>query len=370
VLTVTRRSKILSGVLIFLVLAGAALAFVLSHNSPCGPAPALAGQAQRMKAIVYRCYGSPEVLKYEDVAKPTPDDNQLLVKVRAASINPLEWHYMRGTPYIMRLDAGLGAPTDSSIGVDFSGTVEAVGKRVTQFKVGDEVFGGHGGALAEYVVVGELGAVALKPPNITFEQAAAVPVAAITALQGLRDTGQLKAGQKVLINGASGGVGTFAVQIAKSFGAEVTGVCSTRNVELVKSLGADHVVDYTREDFTRDGQHYDMIFDNVGNHPLSDYRRVMQPNGIFVIVGGPKGDWIGPLAIPLKAKALALFVSQKFDFFLANLSHADLEILRDLIQTGKVTPVVDRTYPLREVSAAMQYLEAGHARGKVIITVP
>ena len=366
----TLRSKILGGVLIFLVLVAAALAFVLSHNSPCGPAPALAGRGPRMKAIVYRCYGSPEVLKYEDVAKPTPDDNQLLVKVRAASINPLESHYMRGTPYIMRLDAGLGAPTDSSIGVDFSGTVEAVGKRVTQFKVGDEVFGGHDGALAEYVVVRELGTVALKPPNITFEQAAAVPIAAITALQGLRDTGQVKAGQKVLINGASGGVGTFAVQIAKSYGAEVTGVCSTRNMELVKSLGADHVVDYTREDFTQGTQRYDMILDNIGNHPLLDYRRVMQPNGIFVIVGGPKGDWLGPLVMPLKAKVLAPFMSQKFDFFLADLGHGDLEILRDLVQTGKVTPVVDRTYPLREVSAAMQYLEAGHARGKVVITVP
>jgi NADPH:quinone reductase-like Zn-dependent oxidoreductase len=366
----TRRSKILGGILIFLVAVGAALACVLSHNSSCGPAPTLAGQAPRMKAIVYRCYGPPEVLKYEDVAKPTPDDNQLLVKVHAASINPYEWHYMRGTPYIMRLGVGLGAPTDSSLGVDFSGTVEAVGKSVTQFKVGDEVFGGHGGALAEYVVVPELGTVALKPPNITFEQAAAVPIAAITALQGLRDTGQLKAGQKVLINGASGGVGTFAVQIAKSYGAEVTGVCSTHNVELVKSLGADHVVDYTREDFTQGNQRYDMIFDNIGNHPLLDYRRVMQPNGIFVIVGGPKGDWLGPLVIPLRAKVLAPFVSQKFDFFLANLSHGDLEILRDLMQTGKVTPVVDRTYPLSEVAAAMQYLEAGHARGKVVITVP
>lgn len=366
----TLRSKILSGVLIFVVLVGAALALVLSHNSPCGPAPALAGQAPRMKAIVYRCYGPPKVLQYEDVAKPTPDDHELLVKVRAASINPYEWHYMRGSPYIMRLGTGLGAPTDSKLGVDFSGTVEAVGKSVTDFKVGDEVFGGDDGALAEYVVVRELGTVALKPPNITFEQAAAVPIAALTALQGLRDTGQIKAGQKVLINGASGGVGTFAVQIAKSFGAEVTGVCSARNVELVKSLGADRVIDYTREDFTQGDQHYDMIFDSIGNHPLSDYRRVMQPNGIFVIVGGPKGDWLGPLAMPLKAKVLSPFVSQKFEFFLAQLNHADIGILRDLMQAGKVTPVVDRTYPLREVSAAMQYLEAGHARGKVVITVP
>ena len=222
----TRRSKILGGIAIFLLLAGAALAFTLSHDSPCGPAPVLAGQAPRMKAIVYRCYGPPEVLKYEEVAKPTPDDNQLLVKVRAAAINPLEWHYMRGTPYLVRLGAGLGAPTDPSLGSDFSGTVEAVGKSVTRFKVGDEVFGGRHGALAEYVVLGESGGVALKPANITFEQAAAVPVAAVTALQGLRDTGKIKAGQKALINGASGGVGTFAVQIAKYLGGEVTGVSS------------------------------------------------------------------------------------------------------------------------------------------------
>jgi NADPH:quinone reductase-like Zn-dependent oxidoreductase len=366
----TLRSKVLSGALIFLVLAGAALAFVLSHNSPCGPAPALVGQAPRMKAIVYRCYGPPEVLKYEDVVKPVPDDNQLLVKVRAASINPYEWHFMRGSPYFMRLGVGLGAPTDSRLGVDFSGTVEAVGKSVTRFKVGDEVFGGDDGALAEYVVVRELGTVALKPPNITFEQAASVPIAAVTALQGLRDTGQIKAGQKVLINGASGGVGTFAVQIAKSYGAEVTGVCSTRNVALVKSLGADHVIDYTREDFTRENQHYDMILDTVGNHPLLDYRRVMQPSGILLMVGGPKGDWLGPLAGPVKAKVLGPFVSQKFELVLASLNRAALETLRDLMQTGKVTPVVDRTYPLHEVQAAMQYLEAGHARGKVVITVP
>jgi NADPH:quinone reductase-like Zn-dependent oxidoreductase len=366
----TLRTKILGGVLVFLVLVGAALAYVLSHNSACGPAPALAAQAPRMNAIVYRCYGPPRVLEYEAVAKPIPADNQLLVKVRAAAINPLEWHYMRGTPYFMRLGVGLGAPTDPSLGSDFSGTVEAVGKSVTRFKAGDEVFGGRHGALAEYVVVSESGGVALKPANITFEQAAAVPVAAVTALQGLRDTGKIKAGQKVLINGASGGVGTFAVQIAKSYGAEVTGVCSTRNMQLVKSLGADHVIDYTQEDFTRGSQHYDMIFDNIGNHSMSDYRRVMQPNGIFVIVGGPKGDWLGPLIMPLKAKVLAPFMSQKFDFFLADLDHGDLEILGDLLRNSKVTPVVDRTYPLRDIRAAMQYLEAGHARGKVVITVP
>jgi NADPH:quinone reductase-like Zn-dependent oxidoreductase len=365
----TLRYKILGTVAIVLLAVVVAVAIVLSHNSPCGPAPALSGHASRMKAIVYRCYGPPGVLKYEDVDQPTPADDQLLVRVHAASVNPLDWHYMRGTPYVMRLEVGLGAPTDSSMGVDFSGTVAAVGKRVTRFKVGDDVFGGRDGAFAQYVVISETGAVALKPGNLTFEQAAAAPVAALTALQALRDKGQVKTGQKVLINGASGGVGTFAVQIAKSLGAEVTGVCSTHNVELVKSLGADHVIDYTRADFTQGTERYDVIVDNVGNHSLMDYRRVMTPQGIFVIVGGPKGDWIGPLSGPLKAKVLAPFVSQKFEFFIASLARADLDILRDLMQNGKVTPVIDRTYPLTDVPAAMQYLETGHVRGKVIITV-
>jgi NADPH:quinone reductase-like Zn-dependent oxidoreductase len=292
------------------------------------------------------------------------------VKVRAASINPLEWHYMTGTPYIMRLSAGIGAPEDPRIGVDFAGTVEAVGKKVTKFKVGDEVFGGRDGALAQYVVVRELGAIALKPSNLTFEQAASVPVAAVTALEGLRDKGKVHAGQKVLINGASGGVGTFAVQIAKSFGAEVTGVCSTRNVELVKSLGADHVIDYTHEDFTQGAERYDVIFDTVGNHPLSEYRRVMVPQGVFVIVGGQNTDpWIGPLAVPLKATLVSPFVSQKFQPFLAEINQKEVGVLADMLQSGKVTPVIDRTYPMSDIQSAMRYLLAGHARGKVVIEV-
>ena len=370
----TRTRKIILGTLsvVFgLVVVGViVLGVVLSHDSPCQPAPALADHAAHMKAVVYRCYGSPEVLNVEEVVKPTPNENQVLVKVHSASINPLEWHYMEGKPYFMRSMSGIGAPEDPALGVDFSGTVEAVGQKVTKFKVGDEVFGGRDGALGQYVVVREAGSIVLKPANMTFEQAAAVPVAAVTALQGLRDSGKVHAGQKVLINGASGGVGTFAVQIAKSMGADVTGVCSTRNVELVKSLGADHVIDYTHEDFTQGTQKYDVIFDTVGSHSLSEYRRVMIPGGIFVIVGGPSTDpWIGPMIAPLKAKLLEPFVSQKFQFFLADINPNDLGVLSDLMQTGKLTPTIDRTYPLSDIRAAMRYLLAGHARGKVVIEV-
>ena len=361
------RYKIANGILIFLAIAIVSLALVLSHNSACGPAPAVADGTEVMKAIVYRCYGSPDVLEFEDVEKPTPADNEVLVRVHAASVNPLDWHYMRGSPYIMRLAAGLGAPKDSSMGVDFAGTVEAVGKSVTRFKLGDEVFGGRGGAFAEYVIIPEDRALVLKPSNATFEQAASVPVAAITALQALRDKGQLTPGQKVLINGASGGVGTFAVQIAKSFGAEVTGVCSTRNVEMVRSIGADHVIDYTKEDYTESNQQYDLIIDNVGNHSLLANRRVLSPDGIFVVVGGAKGNWLGPLMRPIKAMILSPFVDQEFVMILARIDKDDLTILGDLIQAGKVTPVIDRRFGLSEVPAAIRYSEEGHARGKIVI---
>ncbi|HYL70103.1 MAG TPA: NAD(P)-dependent alcohol dehydrogenase [Candidatus Dormibacteraeota bacterium] len=323
-----------------------------------------------MKAMLHRCYGPPSVLTAESIEKPVPADDQLLVHVHAASVNPLDWHYLRGTPYLVRLEAGFGRPGEPRLGVDFAGTVEAVGKAVKRFKPGDDVFGGKFGAFAEYVVVREERAVVLKPANVSFEQAAAVPIAALTALQGLRDKGALQPGQKVLINGASGGVGTFAVQLAKVLGAEVTGVCSTRNVELVRSLGADHVIDYTREDFTRLGQRYDVIFDTVGNHPLLEYRKVMTAHGIFVIVGGPSsGNWIGPMSVPLKAVVLSPFVSQQFKPFLAELTPQDLKLVADLMQAGKVTSVIDRRYPLAELPAAIAYLEAGHARGKVIINI-
>ena len=353
--------------MIFLAVAISSLALVLSHTSACGPAPAVSDETELMKAIVYRCYGSPDVLEFEDVEKPTPADNEVLVKVHAASVNPLDWHYMRGSPYLMRLGTGLGAPKDSRLGVDFAGTVEAVGKNVTRFKPGDEVFGGRSGAFAEYVIVPDDRALALKPSNVTFEQAASAPIAAITALQALRDKGQLKPGQKVLINGASGGVGTFAVQIAKSFGAEVTGVCSTRNVEMVRSIGADHVVDYTKEDYTESGQLYDLIIDNVGNHSLLANRRVLNPDGIFVIIGGPKGNWLAPLMNPIKALMLSPFVGQEFVMLLAKMDKDDLTILGNLMEAGKVTAVIDRRYRLSEVPAAIRYSEEGHARGKIVI---
>jgi NADPH:quinone reductase-like Zn-dependent oxidoreductase len=364
-----RRYKILAVVLGLLAAALVSLGLVLSHDSACGAAPALPNDAQRMKAAVYRCYGPPDVVKLEDVEKPTLKDDQLLVKVHAAAVNPLDWHYMRGTPYLMRMGSGLGTPTDTRLGVDFAGTVEAVGKSVTRFRPGDAVFGGRNGALAQYVTVREDRAVALKPANISFEQAAAVPIAALTALQALRDSGRIQPGQKVLINGASGGVGTFAVQIAKSFGAEVTGVCSTRNVQLVRSLGADHVVDYTREDFTESAQRYDLILDNVANRGLLEYRRVLQPQGIVVIVGGAEGEWIGPFMPPIKALLLSPLVSQEFGMMLAELTQKDLTYLGDLMQAGKVTPVIDRTYPLTQAAEALRYLEQGRARGKVVITM-
>ncbi len=324
-----------------------------------------------MKAIVYCDYGLSN-LKLEDVEKPTPTDDQVLVKVRAASVNPYDWHFIEGTPYIMRIGVGLRKPKDTRLGVDYAGTVEAVGKKVTQFKPGDDVFGGRGGAFAEYVCPRADRAVALKPSNLTFEQAASVNIAGITALQALRDKGKVQPGQKVLINGASGGVGTFAVQIAKSFGADVTGVCSTRNVDLVRSLGADHVVDYTKEDFTKGEQHYDVILDNVPNHSLSECRRILNSKGKYVMIGGGGPNdarWIGPFGRVINTLLLSPFVSQEMGMMMADPSQKDLATLGDLMQSGKVKPVIDRTYTLSQVPEAIRYLEAGHARGKVVITL-
>ena len=365
-----RRYKIAGYIFAFFAVALGALALVLSHTSACTPAPALAAADTPMNAIAYRCYGSPDVVKLEQMAKPVPGDHELLVKVHAASVNPLDWHYMRGEPYLMRMDAGIGAPKVVRLGVDFSGTVEAVGKSVTRFKPGDEIFGDKRGAFGEYLSIPDDRALVLKPDNITHEQAAAVPVAAITALQTLRDQGKVKAGQKVLINGASGGVGTFAVQIAKTLGAEVTGVCSTRNVELVRSLGADYVIDYTKEDVTRSGKQFDVIVDTVGNRDLLDMHRALKPKGIFVIVGGPEGPWLAGLIMPIKAAFIGPFLSQDFKFFLADVNQNDLGILNELLRSGKLTAVIDRRYPLSETAEALKYLEAGHARGKVVVTVP
>jgi NADPH:quinone reductase-like Zn-dependent oxidoreductase len=364
------RYKILGGLVILLAVGVLSLALAMSHTSACGPAQPSPVGATLMKGIVHRCYGSPDVLRHEDIAKPTAADNEVLIKVHAASVNPLDWHYMEGRPYMVRMDAGFGKPRNPRLGVDFAGTVEAVGKNVTRFKPGDEVFGGKFGAFAEYVTVREDRALALKPGNVTFEQAAAVPIAAVTALQALRDEGKIHPGQKVLINGASGGVGTFAVQIAKSFGAVVTGVCSTRNVDLVRSIGADHVIDYTREDFTKGAQHYDLIVDNVGTHSLLEYKRVLNPKGIYVMIGSTTpGNWFGWLVIPIEGLMLSPFVSQKFGMILADLKQDDLATLGTLMQSGKVIPVIDRRYRLSETPEAMRYVEAGHARGKVVLTV-
>jgi NADPH:quinone reductase-like Zn-dependent oxidoreductase len=323
-----------------------------------------------MRAIVYDKYGSPEVLKCEEVEKPTPGNGEVLVKVQAASVNPYDWHFMRGLPYFVRLMAGLTRPKERRLGVDGAGYAEAVGRNVTQFKAGDAVFGTCRGAFAEYACAPER-ALARKPDSVTFEQAATVPIAGLTALQGLRDKGNIRAGVKVLINGAAGGVGTFAVPIAKSFGAEVTGVCSTRNVEMVRSIGADEVIDYSRQDFTRLGRRYDLVFDCIGNHSLRECRSVMNPKGIFVGVGGATGRWMFGLIVRWAAVLLSSpFLNQKFLTFMAKPNSEDLAAIAELMAAGKLTPVIDRRYGLNDVPEAIRYLEAGHARGKVVITLP
>jgi len=346
--------------------------FAMRYDAPCRPAAPLPSGTPSMKAVLRRCYGPAEVISIEDVAKPSPADGQVLVKVRAVSINALDSHVLHGDPYVvMRFAGGIGSPRSASLGVDFAGTVEAVGKGVTGFKLGDEVFGGKGGtfgAFAQYVKV-YAGAIAPKPANVTFEQAAAVPVAALTALQALRDTGRLRAGQKVLINGASGGVGTFAVEIAKALGAEVTGVCSTRNVDMVREIGADHVVDYTREDFTQSGERYDLIIDIAASRSLAEYRRVLKQDGIYVIVGAAgRGRWLGPLAPMLETLAYAPFASAQYVTLFASVSNDDLLFVSDLMKEGKMKPVIDRTYASSEIRDAFRYFDEGHARGKIVVT--
>jgi NADPH:quinone reductase-like Zn-dependent oxidoreductase len=364
------RNKIFAGVAAVFVVGFSALAITVSYESPCPQVPALAAGAEPMRAVMQRCYGVPQALRVEKIAKPAPGDGQVLIKVHAASVNPAEWYGASGQPRVIRLFNGIGAPEASRAGFDVAGTVEAVGTNVTLFKPGDEVFGGVSGALAEYVVAREKGAIVAKPANMTFEEAAAIPIAAITALQGLRDHGRIAAGQKVLINGASGGVGTYAVQIAKSFGAEVTAVCSTRNVELVRSLGADHVVDYTQENFTDGKERYDLIFDNIGNHGFFALEDVVKPNGVIVIVGGSKkGPLLGPIKRIAWSKVVQPFMKPRLTFFLARVNKADLELLAGLVRDGKLKSVIDRRYPLEDAGAALEYLGGGHARGKVVVTV-
>lgn len=320
-----------------------------------------------MKAIIFEKYGSPDVLELKEVEKPTPNDDQLLIKVKATAVNPLDWHRYRGAPFIVRFTDGLRQPKNPCLGADIAGEVEAVGKNVTQFQPGDAVYGEIGsGGLAEYVCVAEKAIVA-KPANFSFVEAAAVPVAALTALQSLRDHGQIQAGQTVLVNGASGGVGTFAVQIAKAMGAEVTAVCSTRNVELVRSLGADHVIDYTKEDLTKSSHQYDLILDNVGNLSVSNYKRLLNDNGTAVVVGFTK---LGRMFQVIVWGGLSSKLgNKKIGSMLAQPTQADLLYLKKLVETGKVTSVIDKCYPLHETADAMRYLESSRARGKVVVVI-
>jgi len=323
-----------------------------------------------MKAIVYTKYGPPDVLNLEEVQKPTPKDDEVLVKVHAASANAADWHLMRADPFLVRLMGfGLLKPKNGLLGADIAGRVEAVGRNVTQFQPGDEVFGdlsGSGfGGFAEYVCATE-DALALKPANVSFEEAAAVPLAAVTALQGLRYKGQIQPGQKVLINGASGGVGTFAVQIAKSFGAEVTGVCSTSKLDMVRSIGADHVIDYTQEDFTKNGQQYDLILAANGYHPISDYRRALSPEGTYVMTGGSGAQMLQAMTL---GPIMSMTGSKKMGYLSMKQNKEDLVFMKELLEDGKITPVIDRAYPLSEIPEAIRYLEKRHATVKVVITV-
>lgn len=360
-------------VILVLLIIAFLFVFIAYWRSTNDCARKTAAPANPMKAIVYCDYGVAN-LKLEEIEKPIPNDDQILVRVRAASVNPYDWHFVEGTPYVMRaMGVGLRKPKDIQLGVDFAGTVEAVGKNVTQFKPGDDVFGGREGAFAQYLCRRAVGSVALKPAGLTFEQAASINIAGITALQGVRDKGKVQPGQKVLINGASGGVGTFAVQLAKNFGAEVTGVCSTRNVDLVKSLGADHVIDYTKEDFTKGAERYDVMLDNVGNHSLSECRGVLTPNGKYVLIGGGGANeqgFLGGLGKALWAMVFSKFVNQQMGMMMADANQKDLTVLAEMMQSGKLKPVIDRTYKsLGEIPDAIRYLEEGHARGKVVISV-
>lgn len=345
------------------------LALVISHTEEC-PSPLQSSLSEPgFTAVTYRCYGSPDNLVFEEQAIPAPTGEQVLVRVKAASVNPLDWHHMRGSPYLMRLGLGLGAPDDHRMGVDFAGLVESVGPGVTSFKPGDRVFGAANGAFAEYVLANEDSAIVALPEGVSFEQAAALPIAAVTALQALRDKGRVQPGDKVLINGASGGVGTFAVQIAKSLGAEVHGVCSTRNIEMVTSLGADHVWDYTQEDYTESDEDYDVIVDMVGNHSIGRNRGVLKPDGRLVVVGGPKGNWIAPLIRPAGVLLQSLFADQELLLILAKLRREDLAELANMVADGRVTPVLDYVFPFAEARDAIRYSETGRARGKIIIKV-
>jgi len=363
------RYKILTGTAVVLVVAVAAIAFVLSHEAPC---PALSPGSESddaMRAWVHRCYGGTEALSLERHDRPVPADDELLVRVAAAAVNPYDWHFMTGSPYLMRLMTGLSRPDEIRVGADFSGTVVAVGADVTRFAPGDEIFGSATGSFAEYLTVTEDGPVAAKPANVSFEQAAATGIAAFTAIQALRDHGALEAGETVLINGASGGVGTFAVQIARAMGAEVTGVCSARKMDVVRSIGADQVIDYRQQDYTDSERRYDVIVDMVGNRSVLANSRVLNPDGRLVIVGGPKGDWFAPLKPVVESALMSPFVEQQVGTMLAYRKRDDAIRLGELMRDGALTPVVDRTFVLDELPAAIEYWKSGKATGKVTVTV-
>ena len=362
------RYKLLTGILAVLFGFLSVVALLIAYTAECPTATATAS-GSTMKAVVYSCYGGPEVLEYTDVPMPVPANDEVLVKVHAAGVNPLDWHYMRGSPLVMRLMIGIGAPSDASMGRDFAGVVQAVGANVTLFEIGDRVFGGANGAFAEYLVRRETGAIALMPESSSFEQTAALPVAAITALQALRDKGQLQAGQKVLINGASGGVGTYAIQIAKSMGAEVHGVNSSRNIEMVLGLAADRVFDYKKENYTESDQHYDLILDMVGNHSPLDNSKVMKPTGRLVQIGGPSGDWVGPFQGAIEALLAEPFMEQEIESIMAQLNGEDLSILASMMSAGKMTSQIDQSFPLADTARAISYSETGRARGKIIIVM-
>jgi NADPH:quinone reductase-like Zn-dependent oxidoreductase len=363
------RSKVLIGILGLIGVAVAGLAVLLSYSAACGPSPAVA-VIHPMRAAVARCYGSADVIRLETIEQPVPAEHGLLIRVHASSVNPVDWHTLRGSPYLMRASSGFGTPHDILMGTDFEGTVEAVGTAVTGFKPGDEVFGGADGSFGQYVRVRESGAVVVKPANVGIEDAAAIPVAGLTALQALRDQGHIKAGQKVLINGAGGGVGTYAVQIAKALGAEVTAVTNPASTQLVGSLGADHVIDYTREDFTAGADRYDLILDLSGNHPMSAYARSLLPSGVYVFGGDTNhGNWLGPLDGFIRTVIAAKFSKQKFEVFFADLKQADLKTLAELMQAGKVKAAIDRRYDLDHIAEAIRYQETGHARGKVLVSI-
>ncbi len=366
------RSKVLLGLTGSLAAVTGIFALVLSHDAPCPTVDAQPAAGGTVKALRAYCYGGTAALEIEHVPKPVPADGEMLVRVHAAGVNPLDWHFLHGKPYVMRMSSGFGKPSEATVGVDFSGTVEAVGPAVSEFKPGDAIFGAGNGAFAEYIVVREAGSVTHKPANVSFEETAAVPIAAITALQAVRDHGKVTAGSRVLINGASGGVGTFAVQIAKNMGADVTGVSSARNSELVRALGADHTVDYAVTDFTQGGAVFDVIIDNVGNHSLGDLRSALKPEGILVMVTGPKKDaWLGPLWRMLGARLSAPFVSQQQTTVFAQSSKADMGILGGMLAAGTLRAVIDRRFSLEDAGAAIDYLEQGRTRGKnVLVMIP